>query len=37
MKRLFTILALISFASVVFCQSPEKMTYQAVVRNSRTN
>jgi len=34
MKRIFTILAAISLAVCVFCQVPEKMSYQAVVRNS---
>ena len=34
MKRLFTILALVSMAAGIFGQSPEKMSYQAVVRNS---
>jgi hypothetical protein len=34
MKKLFTILALISIAAAIYGQSPEKMSYQAVVRNS---
>jgi hypothetical protein len=34
MKRLFTILAIASLASGTFFQAPEKMSYQAVVRNA---
>jgi phosphotriesterase-related protein len=33
MKRIFTILAVLSVSISVFCQVPEKMSYQAVVRN----
>lgn len=34
MKRVFTILAAIILVAGVFAQSPEKMSYQAVIRNS---
>jgi uncharacterized protein (TIGR02145 family) len=34
MKRLFTILALVLLTASLFAQSPEKMSYQAVIRNS---
>jgi len=34
MKRLFTLLAPLSMTVVMFSQSPEKMSYQAVVRNA---
>jgi hypothetical protein len=34
MKRLFTILAAVLLMASVFAQSPEKMSYQAVIRNS---
>jgi hypothetical protein len=34
MKRLFTLLVTILFTIVVFAQAPEKMSYQAVIRNS---
>ncbi len=34
MKKLFTFLAVMLFAASVWAQSPEKMSYQAVVRNS---
>jgi len=34
MKKIFTILAAVSLMTHVFAQSPQKMSYQAVVRNS---
>ncbi len=34
MKKLFTILVLISLVACVYGQSPEKMSYQTVIRNS---
>jgi hypothetical protein len=34
MKRLFTIIAAILFAAILWAQSPQKMSYQAVIRNS---
>ena len=34
MKRVFTILAAVLLTASVFAQSPEKMSYQAVIRNS---
>jgi len=34
MKKLFTILAAVLLNASVFAQSPEKMSYQAVIRNS---
>ena len=34
MKKLYTILAAIVITATTFAQTPEKMTYQAVVRNS---
>ncbi|MEI6124891.1 MAG: hypothetical protein WCQ95_14840 [Bacteroidota bacterium] len=34
MKKLFTILSIVLLAASVFAQSPEKMSYQAVIRNS---
>lgn len=34
MKRILTLLAAIAFTSGAFCQAPEKMSYQAVVRNN---
>lgn len=34
MKKLFTILAAILLTATVFAQAPEKMSYQAVIRNS---
>ncbi|MFZ4739614.1 MAG: DUF1566 domain-containing protein [Bacteroidales bacterium] len=34
MKKLFTILSIIILTASVFAQSPEKMSYQAVIRNS---
>jgi len=34
MKRIFTILAAVLLTASVFAQSPEKMSYQAVIRNS---
>jgi uncharacterized protein (TIGR02145 family) len=34
MNRIFTILALILITSCIFSQAPEKMSYQAVIRNS---
>ena len=34
MKRLFTILAAVLLTASVFAQSPEKMTYQAIVRDA---
>jgi len=33
MKRFFTLLAPLSMAAVMFSQSPEKLSYQAVIRN----
>jgi uncharacterized protein (TIGR02145 family) len=34
MKRIFTILAAVLLTASVFAQAPEKMSYQAVIRNS---
>ena len=34
MKKLFTILAAVLLTAPVCAQSPEKMSYQAVIRNS---
>ncbi|MEI6347710.1 MAG: DUF1566 domain-containing protein [Bacteroidota bacterium] len=34
MKRIFTILAVIFLTATVWAQSPQKMSYQAVIRNS---
>lgn len=34
MKRIFTIFAVVLLNAVVFAQSPQKMSYQAVIRNS---
>lgn len=34
MKKILTLLALIFFAALIFAQAPQKMTYQAVVRDS---
>ncbi|MEI6047789.1 MAG: DUF1566 domain-containing protein [Bacteroidota bacterium] len=34
MKRLFTILITVLFTAVAFAQAPQKMSYQAVIRNS---
>jgi hypothetical protein len=34
MKRIFAILAAVLFTTTVWAQSPEKMSYQAVIRNS---
>jgi hypothetical protein len=34
MKRLFTLLAIVSFTIGVFAQAPQRISYQAVVRNS---
>ncbi|NOT35958.1 MAG: hypothetical protein HOP11_01110 [Saprospiraceae bacterium] len=34
MKKLFTIIAAALFTTAIFSQSPEKMSYQAVIRNS---
>jgi hypothetical protein len=35
MKRILTILAVIIFIATVFAQSPQKMSYQAIIRNSK--
>jgi hypothetical protein len=37
MKRIFTILAALILAARVFAQSPEKMSYQAVIRDANNN
>ena len=37
MKKLFSLIATIALLSSVFSQSPEKMSYQAVIRNSSNN
>lgn len=37
MKKLYTIFAVILFAANVFAQSPEKMSYQAVIRDASDN
>ncbi len=37
MKKLFTILTAVLLTANVFAQTPEKMSYQAVVRNSENN
>lgn len=37
MKRFFTILAAIFFAATTFAQSPDKMSFQAVVRDNNNN
>jgi hypothetical protein len=34
MKRLFTIIAAVLLTAIIWAQSPQKMSYQAVVRNS---
>lgn len=34
MKRVFTIIAALLLTAIVFAQSPEKMSYQALIRNS---
>ncbi|MFV0269594.1 MAG: hypothetical protein ACK5HT_20925, partial [Draconibacterium sp.] len=34
MKRVFTFIAAVLLTANVFAQSPEKMSYQAVIRNS---
>ncbi len=34
MKNLFTIFAAVLLTASVFAQTPEKMSYQAVIRNS---
>lgn len=34
MKRIFTILAAVFLTASVFAQSPEKMSYQAVIHNN---
>jgi len=34
MKRLFTILATVIFTASTFAQSPEKLSYQAVIRDA---
>ena len=34
MKRLFTLITILLFITSVFAQSPQKMSYQAVIRNS---
>ena len=34
MKKVFSILAAVLLTASVFAQSPEKMSYQAVIRNS---
>ena len=37
MKKLYSLIATIILISSVFSQSPEKMSYQAVIRNSSNN
>jgi len=37
MKRIFTILAAVLMTATVWAQSPEKMSYQAVIRNASNN
>ncbi|MBP7211062.1 MAG: hypothetical protein KBA02_07715, partial [Paludibacteraceae bacterium] len=37
MKKLFTFLAAVLLTASVFAQSPEKMSYQAVIRNASNN
>ena len=34
MKKIITILAVLLFTAIVFAQAPQKMSYQAVIRNS---
>ena len=34
MKRIFTVLAAVLLTAIVFAQSPQKMSYQAVIRNT---
>lgn len=34
MKKLFTILIAVLLTATLFAQSPDKMSYQAVIRNS---
>ena len=34
MKKLYTFLAAILLTATTFAQTPEKMSYQAVIRNS---
>ena len=34
MKKLYTLIAAVLLTAISFAQSPEKMSYQAVVRNS---
>ncbi len=37
MKKVFSILAAVLLTASVFAQSPEKMSYQAVIRNNNNN
>jgi hypothetical protein len=37
MRRVFTILAVLSFTAVIIAQMPQKMSYQAVIRDSDNN
>jgi len=37
MKKIFTILAAVLISASVFAQAPQKMSYQAVIRNSSNN
>src|SRR6056297_1191415 len=37
MKKLFTILATVLLTASVFAQSPEKLSYQAVIRDASDN
>lgn len=37
MKQIITIFAAISMTATVFAQAPNKMSYQAVIRNSTNN
>ncbi len=37
MKKLFSLIATIALLSSIFAQSPEKMSYQAIIRNNSNN
>jgi len=37
MKRIFTVFASLLLTAIVFAQTPQKMSYQAVIRNSANN
>jgi len=37
MKKIFTLLSAVFLTAIVFAQSPEKMSYQAIIRDSNSN